>query len=222
MNQALARWQIDHYSECGESALIFYFSGTSILAQNQHVAALFAAMSAGQPEWLCDLVPGFDTLMLSFDALSIDVYGVIGWLSTIPQNQNQADQGICYQIEIDYKTGDDFDLGTVGSSLGLTFEEVISLHQQHPLRVYAIGFAPQFGYLGILPPALNVARLAKPRVAVPAGSVAIADSYSAIYPMSSPGGWQLLGTVADLDAFRAIDLRVGDSVQFTTHSIAKA
>ncbi|MDM7860926.1 carboxyltransferase domain-containing protein [Alteromonas sp. ASW11-36] len=222
MNQALAQWNIHSYSECGESALILYFSGQNLRDQNRNVSSLCKVLSTNKPEWLRDLVPGFDSLMLVYDIASLDLYGVLGWLAKLRHSEDIAYEGKLYHIEVDYRLSSAFDLNNVSDELALSVEDVIDLHQRQQLRVFAIGFTPHFAYLGELPEQLKVARLSKPRVAVPAGAVAIADNYSAVYPASSPGGWQLLGTVTDLNAFLAIDLSVGDRIQFKTHSITRS
>jgi 5-oxoprolinase (ATP-hydrolysing) subunit B len=85
------------------------------------------------------------------------------------------------------------DLGDVADATGLSVDEVVSLHCSAQYRVAFCGFAPGFGYLTGLPEQLRLPRRSSPRTRVPAGSVAIAAEYSAVYPRSSPGGWHLLG-----------------------------
>jgi len=94
------------------------------------------------------------------------------------------------EIDVHYD-GDDLD--TVAATVGLDVEEVIRLHTSTTYTVAFCGFMPGFSYLVGLPPALHLPRRATPRTRVPAGSVAIASEFSAIYPRESPGGWHLLG-----------------------------
>jgi inhibitor of KinA len=96
--------------------------------------------------------------------------------------------------------------------------KVAELHGRADYQVAAVGFTPGFPYLTGLPKKLHTPRLATPRVAVPAGSVGIGGPYTGIYPMASPGGWNLIGRTP-LELFRANDaapalLRVGDRVKF--------
>lgn len=97
-------------------------------------------------------------------------------------------------------------------------EEVIRLHCSKPYLVYMIGFMPGFPYMGELPEKLVTPRLKTPRLSVPAGSVAIAQKQTGIYPVDSPGGWQIIGRtpVKLLDAGKdpPVLLRMGDRVQF--------
>jgi KipI family sensor histidine kinase inhibitor len=86
------------------------------------------------------------------------------------------------------------DLADVAAHWGVSPEEVARIHAGTEFRVAFCGFAPGFGYLTGLPPRYDVPRRATPRTAVPAGSVALAGPYTGVYPRSSPGGWQLIGT----------------------------
>lgn len=86
------------------------------------------------------------------------------------------------------------DLDAVAAAVGLTTGEVVAAHSGASYRVAFCGFAPGFGYLTGLPERLHVPRRSTPRTNVPAGSVAVAAGYAAVYPRSSPGGWHLLGT----------------------------
>ncbi|WP_425841362.1 5-oxoprolinase subunit B family protein [Streptomyces fractus] len=89
------------------------------------------------------------------------------------------------------------DLAEVAGFWGVSEEEVAALHSSYEYRVAFCGFAPGFGYLAGLPEELRVPRRATPRTRVPAGAVALAGPYSAVYPRSTPGGWQLIGTMPD-------------------------
>ncbi|MFF8676084.1 allophanate hydrolase subunit 1 [Streptomyces sp. NPDC015242] len=86
------------------------------------------------------------------------------------------------------------DLADVAAHWGVPEPEVARIHAGTEFRVAFCGFAPGFGYLTGLPPRYDVPRRATPRTAVPAGSVALAGPYTGVYPRSSPGGWQLIGT----------------------------
>ena len=94
-------------------------------------------------------------------------------------------------------------------------EAIIERHQSQTFRAFAIGFAPGFAYLGELDSDLRLARRQNPRTKVPAGAVAIADSYTAVYPQQSPGGWHIIGLLSPESAdIRSLALKVGDSVSF--------
>lgn len=110
------------------------------------------------------------------------------------------------------------DLADVASATGLSPDAVVQLHADTELSVYMIGFMPGFPFMGDLPSALDMPRRREPRLRVPAGSVAITGSLTAIYPWQSPGGWQLIGRcpVPLFDAAAATPslLAPGDTVRF--------
>ncbi|MFB6850368.1 allophanate hydrolase subunit 1 [Streptomyces sp. NPDC056373] len=99
--------------------------------------------------------------------------------------------GAVVEIPVRY---DGPDLGDVAAHWGVPRSVVARIHAETEFRVAFCGFAPGFGYLTGLPPRYDVPRRATPRTAVPAGSVALAGPYTGVYPRSSPGGWQLIGT----------------------------
>lgn len=111
------------------------------------------------------------------------------------------------------------DLDAVALAAGMSPEAVVAAHSGAVYRVEFFGFAPGFAYLSGLPAALHLPRLPEPRTAVPAGSVAIASGYSAVYPRSTPGGWHLLGFTEvglfdESQADRPSLLQPGDHVRF--------
>jgi KipI family sensor histidine kinase inhibitor len=110
------------------------------------------------------------------------------------------------------------DLADVARLAGLSVQEVVRRHSEARYVVEFIGFAPGFGYLTGLDPALHLPRLDSPRASVPAGSVAIAGPYTAVYPRASPGGWRLLGrtdaVLFDVDADPPSRLVAGAVVRF--------
>jgi KipI family sensor histidine kinase inhibitor len=110
------------------------------------------------------------------------------------------------------------DLKALAESNGLTPDEVVQRHHAREYRVYAVGFAPGFAYLGEVDEAIARPRLATPRQHVPTGSVGIADRQTAVYPAESPGGWNLIGRcpVRIFDPMAAVPMpmAVGDRIQF--------
>lgn len=102
-----------------------------------------------------------------------------------PRARDVVEIPVCY---------DGPDLSDVAAHWGVPEREVARIHGDTEFRVAFCGFAPGFGYLTGLPPRYDVPRRATPRTAVPAGSVALAGPYTGVYPRSSPGGWQLIGT----------------------------
>ena len=112
--------------------------------------------------------------------------GVIEIIPTYPPPR-PVEIPVCYGGEL----GPDID--TVAATNNLTVEEVIELHCEPEYLIYAVGFSPGFPFLGGLPERLYTPRLETPRTLVPGGSVGIANNQTGIYPVASPGGWQLIG-----------------------------
>lgn len=110
------------------------------------------------------------------------------------------------------------DLGEVARHAGLSEKQVVELHASVDYVVWFLGFQPGFPYLGGLPEQLHTPRRGEPRLQVPAGSVGIGGQQTGIYPLASPGGWQLIGLtpLALFDAKREepVLLRPGDTVRF--------
>ena len=110
------------------------------------------------------------------------------------------------------------DLADVARRCAMSVDAVVAVHTSAEFRAAFCGFAPGFAYLVGLPPALHLPRRDTPRTVVPAGSVAIAAEYSAIYPRSSPGGWHLLGrtdcALFDVDRDPPAMVKPGDTVRF--------
>src|SRR5215218_3713707 len=115
-------------------------------------------------------------------------------------------------------TYDGADLRLLAEVLEVEVEELIAIHTAPTYRVAFCGFAPGFAYLAGTDPRLHVARRATPRTSVPAGSVAVAAGFTAVYPRASPGGWHLLGTtdavLFDPGRARPALLEPGDTVRF--------
>lgn len=118
-------------------------------------------------------------------------------------------------VEVRY---DGADLAEVAALTGLSEQQVVAAHTGTPWRVGFFGFAPGFAYLVGGDPRLRVPRRQEPRTRVPAGAVALAGEFSAVYPRSSPGGWQLIGTTDAvlwrLDREPPALLTPGDTVRF--------
>jgi inhibitor of KinA len=123
-------------------------------------------------------------------------------------------------VEIPVCYGGDFgpDLAEVAAAHGLDADRVIALHAGASYVVLAIGFAPGFAYLGGLPPQIHTPRRTTPRVRVPAGAVGIGGAQTGVYPLETPGGWNLIGAtpLRLFDASRAEPalLGAGDRVKF--------
>lgn len=165
------------------------------------------------------VVPAARTVLVEFDpdvAPVAELHTLIQRCASAPASSPARRPEPAVELAVHY---DGADLETVARQCGLPVEEVIRRHCAADYTVQFCGFAPGFGYLSGLDPALRLPRLASPRPAVPAGSVAIAGEFTGVYPRSSPGGWLLLGrtdaVLFDLDRQPPALLRPGVAVRLT-------
>lgn len=169
----------------GEQALLVTVAGPG---------AVGTASAAAWEAWqgvLTDLVPGHETLLLRFSGPAPDPQTVATTLGRAPGQAAPDAARAPVTIPVRY---DGPDLAAVAAATGLPADEVIARHTAARYEAAFCGFLPGFAYLLGGDPALEVPRRQDPRPAIPAGSVALAGPYSAVYPRSSPGGWQLIGT----------------------------
>jgi inhibitor of KinA len=151
----------------------------------------------------------FDPDQISHDALASAIRRLAGKRPPIDE------PGRLHRIPVVY---DGPDLEEVASRLGLSMPDVIALHGRPIYRVFLVGFVPGWAYLGPLPDELVLPRRSTPRTEVPPGSVAIAGQETGIYPLSTPGGWHLIGRTSVRlflpDSDPPSLFRVGDRVKF--------
>ncbi|MBV1787570.1 5-oxoprolinase subunit PxpB [Marinobacterium sp. D7] len=204
----------------GENSLILYFGDTTdprISAQVQHAVGETERLLG---EALIDLVPSYASLLVIYNPFLIDHLEVRRRLQELANNsaEGEVTEGTLIKLPVWYSTESGPDLEALAQKAGLSVDEVIALHATTEYRVYAIGFAPGFAYLGQVDERIAAPRLATPRQVVPRGSVAIADRQTAIYPSASPGGWNLIGRcptrMFDPDSDPCMPVQVGDRVSF--------
>ena len=194
------------------------------------VRALAALLGHDRPAGIVDVVPAYATVTVFYEPGRLAVNGPRPYeqvcrfvterarhLDTEAKKKN-ATAGRVIEIPVSYGGELGPDLPDVARHCGLAVTEVMSLHAKADYLVHAIGFAPGFPYLGGLPAKLATPRRTTPRTSVPAGSVGIGGAQTGIYPLSTPGGWQIIGRTP-LTLFRPGEsepalLRVGDKVKF--------
>ncbi len=204
----------------GENALILYLGEETSPLVSARVQAAAAAAEAVLGADLVDLVPSYASLLVIYDALRTDHFSVGQRLrhALAGLEDTDASAGETITLPVFYHPEAGEDLESLAASAGLSVEQVIELHSGCEYRVYAIGFAPGFAYLGQVDERIAAPRLATPRQKVPRGAVAIADRQTAVYPAQSPGGWNLIGRcpvrMFDPGAQPHMPVAVGDRVRF--------
>lgn len=164
----------------------------ALLIETEEPHRLNAAVrSLGRPD-IVDIVPGARTLLVTTSpGTDLGRLGTLIGGLTPPETYEPGGEPL--RVPVVY---DGADLDEVAALTGLSREEVVARHSAGSYVVAYLGFSPGFGYLTGLDERLHVPRRDSPRTSVPAGSVAIAGPYGAVYPSSSPGGWRLLGRTA--------------------------
>lgn len=204
----------------GDSALLIEFGDEISPAVNAQVHALALALRAHALPGLGEAVPTYRSLLLHYDPLRLSLDEV----EDAAQQALGRAQGSALPeprvVEIPTCYGGEFgpDLAFVARHNALKPEDVIRLHASTRYLLYMLGFSPGFAYLGGLPQTIATPRLPTPRTQVPAGSVGIAGAQTGIYPIATPGGWQIIGrTPLRLFAPQREPptlLRPGDQVRF--------
>lgn len=213
----------------GDTALRVELGEKMDAATHARVQTACAALAAAALPGVIELVPAYTTVVLHYDPVALAAADappddLAGWLGgrvagvlaraakVKPPRGRTVEVPVCYDAEFAP------DLRRVAERARLSEAEVVRRHQRGDYWVALVGFAPGFPYLAGLPGELAAPRLARPRTQVPPGSVGIAGEQTGIYPLASPGGWNLIGRTplrlfnphADPPAL----LQAGDRVRF--------
>jgi len=179
----------------GDSGILLVFGDEISPEINGRISAFTKIIKAKEIEGVIDMIPTFCSLLVNYNPRIINydkISQTLLQLADTEVNENETETII---VEIPVFYGSEFgpDMETVMKNANMTKEEVISLHSSQDYLIYMLGFLPGFTYLGGLDDRLHTPRLANPRLKIPAGSVGIGGSQTGIYPLESPGGWQLIG-----------------------------
>lgn len=178
----------------GDAALTIEFGEEIDPALNERVIAFAETVRAQTWEGVLDIVPTYRSVTIHVDPLCVDLDTLRSRLLQLSKTaQHGIRSGRQHRIPVLYGGEAGPDLQDVAAFAKLSAAEVIRLHASVVYRVYMLGFSPGFPYLGLVPEPLAMPRLPTPRVTVPAGSVGIAGTQTGIYPISTPGGWRLIG-----------------------------
>jgi inhibitor of KinA len=206
----------------GDAAWTVVLGESVDLELHRRVTALAERIRTGAAAGVLEIVPAYATVTVFFDPVAADPEALRERLLELagdgllaPSAPPVRSTSAVVTIPVRY---DGPDLAYVARETGLTEGEVIRLHAEPEYRVYLLGFAPGFAYLGDLDPALVLPRRSAPRLRVPAGAVAIGGAQTGVYPLATPGGWHLIGstplTMFDPAREPAALLRAGDRVRF--------
>ena len=179
----------------GDCALTVEFANEISEETNGKVRALSQALKEAKISGVTEWVPTYRSVLVCYDPALVSFRRLTGKLRRLTNNLGQAAKASKRVWEIPVCYGGSFgeDIGFVASNAGLSPEEVIAIHSGVDYRIYMLGFLPGFPYLGGLDKRIHTPRLKTPRTKILPGSVGIGGEQTGIYPMPSPGGWQLIG-----------------------------
>ena len=213
----------------GDGALTVDFGNTISVELNDRAIALAAYFSGNPFPGFIEVVPAYSSVSIFYDLVEVrrnfaefeTAFDAIREIVTASLARLTGGIGmISRTIEIPVDFGPDAapDLDQIAAHGGLTIEETVSIFTSGTYRVYMLGFLPGFAYMGEVDERIAVPRRDSPRLKVPRGSVGIAGRQTGIYPLTSPGGWQIIGRT-DVELFTPDSetpclLAPGDSVRF--------
>lgn len=212
----------------GDSALTLDFGNTIDTRLNNHVLGLFHHFKKIIIPGVSDIVPAYSSLSFHYDVLAVrhakpgnlTAFEIIKELIEKGLQEdlaNETRQQRKISIPVCYTSSFAPDIQFIASEKNISIEQIIQLHTDQLYTVYMIGFLPGFAYMGEVNEAISVPRKAQP-VNVAAGAVGIAGRQTGIYPLDSPGGWQVIGRTPlklfDKEKSDPVLLQPGDEIQF--------
>lgn len=210
----------------GDMGLLIRVGDSIDRETNSCVRRLVRRLESAPRPGLIEVIPAYNTVLINFDPLRSPMDSWIEFVESLdyrnPTEKIEYDIGRIVEIPVLY--GGEFgqDIEFVAKINNVSVHDVIRIHSSEEYFVYMLGFTPGFAYLGGLSPKIHAPRLDSPREVVPAGSIGIANDQTGIYPISSAGGWRLIGRTP-LKLFRPQDkspfvYEAGDSIRFRSIS----
>ncbi len=183
------------FLKAGDRALVVEFGNAIDPKINTKIRGFIESLKRESIEGIDELVPTYRSVLVYFDPLIIDCEALESKLYQIAISDSEKSDAPPWMtlIPVCYGGAHGPDLSYVATHTQLTESEVIRLHHRSDYLIYMMGFLPGFPYMGGMNPQLATPRLEKPRTKIPGGSVGIAGTQTGIYPITSPGGWRVIG-----------------------------
>lgn len=212
---------------CGDSALTIEFADGIDEATSARVVALANLLANGTIIGIRDLVPTYRSLLVQYDPALVRGRDLTSQLLDLLEHQPEAESAARHMIvPVLYGGETGADLDALAALKEMTRSDLIALHASARYRVYMIGFAPGFAYLGGLPERLHTPRLAVPRQRIEAGAIGIGGQQASINSVPGPSGWRFIARtpLKLFDPYRAEPclLRAGDRIRFRPIEAAEA
>lgn len=208
------------YMASGDSALNMEFGNSITEEINKKIRAVTVAIEINKIAGIVEIVPTYRSLMIHYNSLIIEYDELVLFLKGLEENIDSIKLPEPEVIEIPTLYGGEYgpDIDNVARHNDITVDEVIKIHTSKEYLIYMLGFTPGFAYLGGMDERIATPRLVTPRTKIPGGSVGIAGSQTGIYPIASPGGWQLIGSTPiklfDTERETPILLKAGNYISF--------
>lgn len=179
----------------GDKSLIIEFGNSISPKINKKIRNMYIAIEKSGFEGIMEMVPTYRSLLISYNPLKLKYRELCEKLREYEENLNDTDSEPAKVVEIPTIYGGEYgvDIEFVAQHNNLSIDEVINIHSSQNYLIYMLGFTPGFPYLGGMSEKIETPRLKTPRTKIPGGSVGIAGKQTGIYPIDSPGGWQLIG-----------------------------
>lgn len=206
----------------GDSAISIEFGNIINEDISRKVISLNNILESQPINGILETIPSYRSLLLEYNPVIIDFHSLSNLLKPLISNLENQCNSLKEIIEIPVLYGDEFgqDIGTVAMTNNKTIDEVIKIHSSKLYLIYMLGFTPGFPYLGGVSDEIATPRLKTPRLSIPAGSVGIAGTQTGIYPIASPGGWQIIGQTPlklyDESTESPILLKAGQYIKFVS------
>lgn len=213
---------------CGDHAVTIDFGNIINEGINDFILQLFNRAKQKSIYGIKDIIPAYSSITLVYDIMLVrsvsgdkSAYDFIKQAAEELLNDNEPQEYAANRImKIPACYEDAFapDLRQVAFEKKLSVEEIINIHTSKTYRVFMLGFLPGFAYMGIVDDSISIPRRPAPRINVTAGSIGIAGLQTGIYPLDSPGGWNIIATTP-MRLFNAaksppVVLQAGDNVRF--------
>ncbi|CAM2839207.1 5-oxoprolinase subunit PxpB [Vibrio mytili] len=210
---------VDRVSEC---CLIVYFGNEIDPGLIEKLRIFTQVVQKHYSQVVCEVIPSYTSVLIEYNPLDVEANEFIDWCHKQGQQVMRSELNGASKLvtlPVYYHSDVAPDLATLAKNKKLTTEQVIELHSRTEYTVCAIGFAPGFAFLGSVDPKISSPRHAEPRLKVAKGSVGIADRQTAVYPLETPGGWQIIGKcpldLFNIDRDPMMPFEAGDKVRFT-------
>ncbi len=206
----------------GDCAVSLVFGDEISEQVNNRVSSLRKIIESDALNGITGCIPTYRALLIRYNPLALRYADLVAYLEDCAHRMEggTASSAMVYVIPVYYGDAYGPDLENVMSVNGLTGAEVIDIHTSADYRIYMLGFTPGFPYLGGMDERIATPRLKQPRTKISAGSVGIAGSQTGIYPIDSPGGWQIIGRTPlklfDMTSKSPFLLEAGNYIRFKT------